>query len=65
LADVKDSVERARLQAIPTGLTIPKEDADSLVTYGEALVRDNAKLHETLDEMNPTVTNGNVVALVH
>jgi NTE family protein len=63
LADVKDDAQRARLQAIPTGLTIPREDVDSLVTFGETLVRDNAKLRATLDGFDPTTASpSNVVA---
>ncbi|MBR0672148.1 patatin-like phospholipase family protein [Neoroseomonas soli] len=38
LSGVDDPVLRARLQAIPTGLTIPEADVDALVEYGERLV---------------------------
>ncbi|MDQ2804968.1 MAG: hypothetical protein M3Y41_20695 [Pseudomonadota bacterium] len=41
MAEVPDPEERLRLQAIPTGLTIPDPDVDSLVSWGERLVRDN------------------------
>ncbi len=39
LADVADPTARARLQTIPTGLTIPKEDVDLLVGSGERIVQ--------------------------
>jgi NTE family protein len=49
LSDIADPVKRARLQAIRTGLTIPREDADALVRYGEELVRDNAEIRALFD----------------
>ena len=39
LSGIDDPVWRARLEAIPTGLTIPDADVDALVQYGEQLVR--------------------------
>jgi NTE family protein len=56
LSDVSDPAARACLQAIPTGLTIPTQDVDTLVAYGENLVRDNATIHATisgLDDVAP------------
>ena len=41
LSGIQDPAVRARLQAIPTGLTIPSKDVDALLGYGETLVRDN------------------------
>jgi NTE family protein len=41
LSDIQDPTWRDRLEAIPTGLTIPDADVDALVRYGEALVRDH------------------------
>jgi NTE family protein len=49
LQGVTDASERARLQAIPTGLTIPKADVDALMGYGETLILENKRLHELLD----------------
>lgn len=45
LNDVSDPEVRARLQAIPTGLTIPRADVDLLVEWGERLVRENPDIH--------------------
>jgi len=39
LASIPDPQERQRLQAIPTGLTIPDADVDLLVSSGEHLVQ--------------------------
>src|SRR5271165_4613744 len=41
LASIPDPQERQRLQAIPTGLTIPDEDIDLIVSSGEHLVQQN------------------------
>jgi NTE family protein len=46
LASIPDPQERQRLQAIPTGLTIPDADVDLLVSAGESLVRQNRKIRE-------------------
>jgi NTE family protein len=48
LADHPDPDQRARLQAIRTGLTIPAEDVALLVRSGEDLVRDSARLRDFL-----------------
>jgi NTE family protein len=49
LDQIADPAERARLQAIPTGLTIPKQEVDMLVEYGERLVLENTELHTLVD----------------
>jgi NTE family protein len=36
LANVDNPADRARLQAVPTSLTIPAADVDMLVAYGGA-----------------------------
>lgn len=41
LSDIQDPEWRARLGAIPTGLTIPRPDVAALVEFGETLVRDH------------------------
>jgi NTE family protein len=56
LASIPDQKERQRLQAIPTGLTIPDEDVDLLVSSGERLVQQNAKIRDMisgLDDKSP------------
>jgi hypothetical protein len=50
LSDVQNPAMRARLQAIPTGLTIPAKDVDALLAYGEALVRDNPVIRQVAAE---------------
>jgi len=44
LGDITDETVRTELQQIPTGLTIPDEAVDKLVTAGETLVRDSEDL---------------------
>lgn len=44
LSGIDDPVWRARLEAIPTGLTIPEADVDALVQYGEQLVRQHPRI---------------------
>jgi NTE family protein len=44
LAGIDDPTWRRRLEAIPTGLTIPDADVDALVEYGEQLVRAHPQL---------------------
>jgi NTE family protein len=41
LSAIDDPTWRARLESIPTGLTIPDADVDALVQYGEKLVREH------------------------
>ena len=44
LAGISDPSLRARLQAIPTGLTIAEEDADALIAAGERLIQSDPTL---------------------
>lgn len=44
LADYPDAAIRARLQAVPTGLTIPRGDVDLLLAAGERMARESAEL---------------------
>ena len=44
LSGIDDPAWRARLEAIPTGLTIPDADVDALVQYGEQLVRQHPRI---------------------
>ncbi len=53
LDQIADPEERARLQAIPTGLTIPRQDVDMLVGYGERLVLENPELHALVAGLAP------------
>jgi NTE family protein len=56
LAGIPDPQMRQRLQAIPTGLTIPDEDVDALVSSGEQLVQQNAKIRALISGLaNRTV----------
>ena len=48
LSDLTDPDLRARLRAIPTGLTIPREDVDALIAAGEAAVRGHGELRDFL-----------------
>jgi NTE family protein len=48
LARITDPTLRARLQAIPTGLTIAAEDVDLLVSWGERLVREDPNIRRLL-----------------
>ncbi|MBV8133056.1 MAG: hypothetical protein JO282_11190 [Alphaproteobacteria bacterium] len=52
LASIPDPELRQRLQAIPTGLTIPDEDVDLLVSAGESLVQQNAKIRELISDLD-------------
>jgi NTE family protein len=53
LADHPDAALRARLQAIPTGLTIAAADAALLLAAGEAMVRADARLRDFLASLEP------------
>lgn len=44
LANIGDPALRARLEAIPTGLTIPDADVDALVEHGERLVSQHPQI---------------------
>ena len=50
LSDIQDATMRDRLAAIPTGLSIPREDVDALVRYGQTLVRDHPAIRAAAAE---------------
>ncbi len=50
LSDIRDPEWRDRLSAIPTGLTIPDNDVDALLRYGEELVRNNETINAVANE---------------
>jgi NTE family protein len=52
LASIPDPQERRRLQAIPTGLTIPDEDVDLLVSAGESLVQRNDAIRGLVSDLD-------------
>jgi NTE family protein len=52
LASIPDPQERQRLQAIPTGLTIPDEDVDRLVSAGESLVQQNDAIRRLISDLD-------------
>jgi len=52
LAGIPDPQERQRLQAIPTGLTIPDADVDALVSSGEQLVQQNSAIRELISDLD-------------
>ena len=52
LASIPDPQERQRLQAIPTGLTIPDEDIDLLVSAGESLVQRNDAIRGLISDLD-------------
>jgi NTE family protein len=57
LASIPDAQKRQRLQAIPTGLTIPDEDVDLLVSSGEQLVQQNVAIRQLVSDLDgPAVT---------
>jgi NTE family protein len=57
LGSIPDPHERQRLQAIPTGLTIPDTDVDLLVSSGEQLVQHNDNIRELISDLDvPTAT---------
>ena len=51
-ANIPDPQMRQRLQAVPTGLTIPDEDVDSLVSAGESLVQQNAAIRQLISDLD-------------
>src|SRR5215813_5476325 len=51
LSSILDPQERQRLQAIPTGLTIPYEDVDQLVSSGEHLVQQNETIRGLISDL--------------
>jgi NTE family protein len=52
LANIPDPQERQRLQAIPTGLTIPDQDVDQLVSAGESLVQRNDAIRALISDLD-------------
>jgi hypothetical protein len=48
LSGVQDANARERLQSIPTGLTIPDADVDTLLYWGERLVRENTVIRDLI-----------------
>jgi NTE family protein len=52
LSGIPDPEMRQRLQAIPTGLTIPDQDVDALVSSGEQLVQQNPKIRELISDLD-------------
>jgi NTE family protein len=52
LASIPDPQERQRLQAIPTGLTIPDQDVDALVSSGEQLVQQNDTIRRLISDLD-------------
>jgi hypothetical protein len=52
LASIPDPQRRQRLQAIPTGLTIPDTDVDALVSAGEQLVQQNPGIRELISDLD-------------
>jgi len=54
LSGIDDPVERARLQSIPTGLSIPAEDVVALVAYGERLAAENPVLRGMAEGLAPS-----------
>jgi NTE family protein len=53
LSGIDDPEARARLEAIPTGLTIPDADVDALVEFGERLVRDDPTIRAVAAAAGP------------
>jgi NTE family protein len=52
LASIPDPQERQRLQSIPTGLTIPDEDVDRLVSSGEQIVQQNSTIRALISDLD-------------
>jgi hypothetical protein len=53
LAGMPSGPEKDKLLAIPTGLTIPRDDVDQLVTAGDAAVSQSAELRSFLADYPP------------
>lgn len=51
LEDIPDPEERARLQAVRTGLTIPGQDVDSLMAWGQRLILDNPVIRKAVADV--------------
>jgi NTE family protein len=58
LSGIADPAERRRMQAIPTGLTIPDADIDTLLTEGEKLIRTNPELLSLISDLEGAQTAG-------
>ena len=54
LSSYPDREERLRLQAIPTGLTIPAEDVTALMNAGAYMVRNSSELARQVELLAPT-----------
>lgn len=52
LSEIKDPAVRARLQSIPTGLTISDDDVDALVAAGEAAIKTSPEIAEIVKALN-------------
>jgi len=52
LSGIPDPQMRQRLQSIPTGLTIPDQDVDALVSSGAQLVQQNPKIRELISDLD-------------
>lgn len=53
LSGIDDPTERARLEAIPTGLSVPDADVDALVAFGERMVRDHPTIRAVAAAAGP------------
>jgi NTE family protein len=53
LRDLPESPEKAHLQSIPTGLTIPRQDVDLLIQAGHDAVTNSRPLRQFLDNYPP------------
>jgi NTE family protein len=60
LASIRDPQVRARLQAVPTGLTIPAEDVALLVSAGERAVQQDPRIRALIAGLDQS--GGRVVA---
>jgi hypothetical protein len=52
MTGIADDAERQRLQAIPTGLTIPDADVDALVAEGAKLIQANPVLLGLISDLD-------------
>jgi NTE family protein len=53
LTELPDSPTKDRLEAIPTGLTIKREDVDALVAAGRAAILTSVPLRDFLEDYSP------------
>ena len=61
LADYPDAAARARLELIPTGLTIDAADVQALVTAGESMVKHSPELRRFVEGMTTPPATDRVV----